>query len=123
MLTWPHRHGDWATHLARVEPVFVARHVARHEKVLVNCYDSTHHERIGRLLRADGIDMNRVLLCVVPSNDTWARDHGPITVTCENEPLLLDFGFNGWGGKYGYDLDNRITRRLYNFGTFGNVAL
>lgn len=125
MLTWPHRHGDWATHLARVEPVFVAiaRHVARHEKVLINCYDNTHREHIDRLLRADGIDMERVLLRVVPSNDTWARDHGPITVTCENEPLLLDFGFNGWGGKYGYDLDNRITRRLYDLGTFGDVAL
>jgi len=125
MLTWPHAHGDWAPHLERVEPVFVAiaRHVARHEKVLVNCYDAAHREHVAARLRADDINMERVVLRTVSSNDTWARDHGPITVTCENEPLLLDFRFNGWGGKYGYDLDNRITRRLYDEGTFGDVAL
>ena len=125
MLTWPHLHGDWASNLERVEPVFVAiaRHVARHEKVLINCYDTSHRDHIAGLLRADDIDMSRVLLCVVPSNDTWARDHGPVTVTCEREPLLLDFGFNGWGGKYGHDLDDRISRRLYDLGTFGDVPL
>jgi len=125
MLTWPHIHGDWASYLARVEPVFVAiaRHVAKREKLLVNCYDSSHREHIAKSLHTGGVDMTRVQLCLVPSNDTWARDHGPITVTCENEPLLLDFEFNGWGGKYGHDLDNRITRRLYDLGTFGDVAL
>jgi agmatine deiminase len=125
MLTWPHRHGDWASRLPQVEPVFVAiaRHVARREKALIVCYDNTHREHITNLLVADGVDMGRVVLRVAASNDTWARDHGPITVSCREEPLLLDFGFNGWGGKYGYDLDDRITRRLYDAETFGDVPL
>jgi len=125
MLTWPHKHGDWATRLPQVEPVFVAiaRQISRHEKVLISCYDTKHRTHIENLLVADGVDLRRVILHIVPSNDTWARDHGPITVTCQNEPLLLDFNFNGWGGKYGYELDNAITRRLYAADIFGNTPL
>ncbi len=125
MLTWPHVHGDWAPRLPQVEPVFVAiaRHVARHEKVLIVCFDAAHREHVTNLLVADGIDLRRVVLRVAPSNDTWARDHGPVTVQCRQEPLLLDFGFNGWGGKFGHALDNLLTRRLYDLETFGEAPL
>jgi agmatine deiminase len=125
MLTWPHSHGDWAGRLPQVEPVFVAiaRNVAQREKVLISCYDAKHLEHVKNLLVADGVDMTKVVVRTAPSNDTWARDHGPITVTCQNELLLLDFEFNGWGGKYGYELDNRITRRLYDADVFGDTPL
>src|SRR3989344_3969513 len=110
MLTWPHENSDWAPILDRVEPVFVeiARQVARFEKVLIACYDERHRTHIAKRLAA-GIAANRVVLGIAPSNDTWARDHGPITVQCQDELTLLDFGFNGWGGKYAHDLDNAIT--------------
>lgn len=39
-------------------------------------------------------------------NDIWVRDFGVISV--ENYGVLecLDFGFNGWGLKYLFNLDN-----------------
>jgi agmatine deiminase len=125
MLTWPHAHGDWARRLGQVEPVFsaIAREASRHEKVLICCYDRKHQDHVEKQLSDAGADMTRVILRVVPSNDSWARDHGPLTVLCQGEPLLLDFGFNGWGGKYGYELDNQITRRLYALDTFGDAPL
>lgn len=125
MLTWPHAHGDWAARLHEVEPVFVAiaREVARREKVLITCYDERHRQHVSQRLDAGGVDRRRVVLRTAPSNDTWARDHGPITVACGDELLLLDFLFNGWGGKYGYALDNALTRRLYDQGTFGATPL
>jgi agmatine deiminase len=125
MLTWPHVHGDWAPRLKQVEPVFVeiAWQVSRREQVLICAYDTRHRAHIEALLKNRGVDLARVVLRVVPSNDTWARDHGPISVSCSNEPLLLDFGFNGWGGKFGHELDNQITRRLYDLDTFGDVPL
>lgn len=123
MLTWPHDRGDWAPRLERVEPVFVdiARAIARHERVLVVCRDAEHRAHIERRLRSGGADLNRVRLHVAPSNDAWARDHGPITVVCENELLLLDFGFNGWGGKYAHSLDNAITPELHAANAFGDT--
>ena len=125
MLTWPHAHGDWAKRLKQVEPVFVeiARQVALREKVLISCHDRTHREHVGELLAGANVDIGRVMLRIVPSNDTWARDHGPLTTVCSGEPLLLDFGFNGWGGKYGYDLDNQISRKLYAMHVFKKTPM
>ena len=52
-----------------------------------------------------------------PSNDTWARDHGFITlVDDQGHARLLDFCFNGWGEKFPAELDNAINRRLYDEG-------
>jgi agmatine deiminase len=48
----------------------------------------------------------------MPNNDTWSRDFGPITVSYNNQPVLLDFGFNGWGLKFPANHDNLISRRL-----------
>ena len=48
------------------------------------------------------------------SNDTWARDHGFITVEeFDGTKVLLDFQFNGWGQKFAAELDNQINRQLY----------
>ena len=56
-------------------------------------------------------------LSIIHSNDTWARDHGFITLTDdEGHHRLLDFCFNGWGEKFPAELDNAINRRLYDEG-------
>lgn len=125
MLTWPHAHGAWGADFDDVERVFVniAREVAHREKLLVVCYDTIQRERLRDLLTESGLPMDSVRLYVAPSNDVWARDHGPITVEREGRPLLLDFTFNGWGGKFPADLDNKITGRLKVVGAFGATPL
>ena len=50
------------------------------------------------------------------TNDTWARDHGFITVEENGRSLLLDFCFNGWGEKFEATLDNQINRHLFEQG-------
>jgi len=125
MLTWPHAQSDWAPVLHRVEPVFtaIAAAIARFEMVLIACHDEAVRAQIAARLHSAGILDERVRLYVTPANDTWARDHGPITVLCQGEATLLDFGFNGWGGKYTHDLDNLITRRLHVQNAFGDTPL
>lgn len=120
-LTWPNDRGDWAPYLTRVEPVFVAlaREIAQRERVLIACYDDAHCRAVAASLRAADVAMDRVRLVAAPSNDTWARDHGPICVEVDGRPRLLDFTFNGWGGKYDAALDDRITARLAAAGAFG----
>jgi agmatine/peptidylarginine deiminase len=56
-------------------------------------------------------------LSTINSNDTWARDHGFITlVDDEGGARLLDYCFNGWGEKFEAALDNAINRRIYDEG-------
>lgn len=51
----------------------------------------------------------------IPTNDTWARDHGFISlVDDQGHRRLLDFCFNGWGEKFPANLDNAINRKLYD---------
>jgi agmatine deiminase len=74
---------------------------------------------IAEQLHRAGVDLERVSLYALPTNDTWARDFGPITVFEEGEPVLYDFGFNGWGLKFAANFDNRITAELARLGVFG----
>jgi len=125
LLTWPHAASDWAPILGEVEPVFtaIAAAIARFEPVVIACHDEAVRSRVTDLMHAAGVPKTRVRLHTAPANDTWARDHGPITVLCQGEATLLDFDFNGWGGKYPSGLDNQITRRLHAQGAFGDTAI
>jgi agmatine deiminase len=125
MLTWPHGHGDWLPYLKRVEPVFIeiAFHIARFENVIITCWDAQQQDDITAQLRERGTDTHKLHFYRHHSNDTWARDHGPITVIDNGRRRLLDFGFNGWGNKFAADLDDQLSRRLHSDGAFGDVAL
>lgn len=125
MLTWPHAGGDWAAQLPEIEPVFfsIALQIALRESLLVNCATAAQCEQVRTTLIRSGAPQGNLFTAVVPSNDTWARDHGPVTVFDEGKPRLLDFRFNGWGGKYPARADNAITGRLAASGRFGATAV
>ena len=98
-LTWPHEVTDWAPILPEITAVYeeMAREIKKREPLII----------------VDDI----------PHNDTWARDHGFITVeeTTDLRPqtsdlILLDFCFNGWGEKFEAGLDNQINKHLFNKG-------
>jgi len=112
MLTWPRPDGDFAEWFEAVEENFVRLAVAisRYEDLIVG-YGFDAAALRSRLVAA-GCPTERLHIPLVPSNDVWARDHGPITVLRNGSPVHLDFEFNGWGGKFDASLDNEITRRL-----------
>ena len=132
-LTWPHRDTDWAPMLDEVLTVYqqMAREISRREPLLV--------------VAPEGAAPGMVHV-VCNTDDTWARDHGFITLVRSDErevisdklatqknlspssteknlspithhsSLLLDFCFNGWGEKFPAEQDNAINRRLYDVG-------
>ncbi len=124
MLTWPHKQTDFASELTRVETVFctLASIISQYEKVIIGSSDEQHALHIQHLLTQTDCSLHNVNIYHVDSNDSWARDHGPITIIENGEPLLLDFKFNGWGNKYPYNLDDAINSALASQGAF-NVAL
>lgn len=111
LLAWPHEESDWRPYLAEVEPVFIeiVRQVSRFELAVIVAPDPA---KVSNRLREAGITTDRIRLYQIDTNDTWARDFGPVTVLENNSPVLLDFGFNGWGLKFRSDMDNLINRRL-----------
>jgi agmatine deiminase len=125
MLTWPRSDGDWSPDYASVEACHtrLAKEISLHEQVVITCMDEPHAARIRNLVEKDGGRLERLHLYSLPSNDVWARDHGPITVLKGDKPLLLDFVFNGWGDKYPHHFDDEITRLLHDHGAFGSTPL
>lgn len=96
-LTMPNEHTDWAPILPEILSVYeeMKREISKRESLII----------------VDDI----------PHNDTWARDHGFITVEEDGSLILLDFKFNGWGEKFPADLDNQINRQLYEQGVVKGV--
>jgi len=127
-LTWPHKDTDWAPILPEITAVYeeMARKISKREKLLIVAPKGTP---LPSILHSS--------LFTFRSNDTWARDHGFITVeetsnlrSAEGRLLpsgrkkpqtsnlkLLDFKFNGWGEKFEADLDNQINKHLYDSGS------
>lgn len=128
VLTWPHPDTDWAGILDEVEPVFleIARSVLRFEHLVISCEHAVRLQDLERELNtwADQQRLpGRVHAVPAPANDTWARDHGPITVITNEGPTLLDFRFNAWGGKFPWEKDDTLNRHLANSGVFGATPM
>ena len=118
LLAWPHVGTDWKPYLAASQAA-CARLVAAvtpHERVLLLTSAPGESEAA---LRAADARLDRVTSLSIPTNDTWARDFGPIVVYEDGQPVLLDFQFTGWGGRFPADLDNQVTMRLKQHGMFG----
>ena len=115
LMAWPHEGTDWACMLDDIRPVFaeIIRQITRFERVLLT---APYAASAADYLKSAGVDLSRVTICEIPNNDTWARDFGPITVINNNKPVLLDFGFNGWGLKFPACHDNLISKRLKRSG-------
>jgi agmatine/peptidylarginine deiminase len=122
MLTWPRREGDFARWYDAVEQNFlvIAETISRHQTVII--VREKDPQRLQQQLIRTGAPAERIKVFAVPSNDVWARDHGPITVFRDKRPVHLDFQFNGWGGKFPADQDNLITSRLKKAGALSAVV-
>ena len=96
-LTWPHALTDWAPILEEITAVYeeMKREIEKREPLLV--------------------------VEDIPHNDTWARDHGFISVEENGQILLLDFCFNGWGDKFPAELDNQINFHIYQQGLIKGI--
>ena len=113
-LTWPHEDTDWYPYLNEATETFVelATAIARREKLLIVAPNLT---QVKPLLEQhiDPIYHANLRYAQCPSNDTWARDHGPLTLLSATGSKLIDFRFNGWGEKFAWQKDNLVTRNLY----------
>lgn len=125
MLTWPHAGTDWADVFDRANTTFIeiAKAIAADQSLLCVCRTQQHQESVSILLESAGVDSENLLFALADSNDTWARDHGPITVLRAGKAVINDFVFDGWGGKFAAERDTAITKILHTNGVFGQSAL
>lgn len=118
-LSWPHKEESWPSAFESIPSVFVeiARHLAESELVRINVADEDFASRVRKLLAEGGVNLDAVRFHLIPTNDAWVRDHGPIYVLRETagqcERAIIDWNYNAWGNKYPpFDLDDAVPQRI-----------
>jgi agmatine deiminase len=133
-LSWPRREGiSFPDSFDRVMPALRAMVEAliESEQVCINIRDATHEAQAREVLR--GLPTERISFHLVPTNEPWCRDHGPIFLTRDERwsrlapepgqsvrgagapaPLaVVDWDYNAWGNKYPpFDLDEVAPTRV-----------
>jgi agmatine/peptidylarginine deiminase len=109
---------DWEYMLHEVNACYmnIAVEILKRQKLIIVCHDAV----VIKYELRDYKDLfGNLTLVEILANDTWARDHGGISVFKNGKKYIYDFTFNGWGLKFASDLDNQITRGLFSRHIFG----
>jgi agmatine deiminase len=115
-LSWPRREGiSFPDSFDRVMPALRAMVAAliESEQVSINVCNDVHKAEARQVL--GGLPMERISFHMIPTNEPWCRDHGPIFLTRDLDPKLaiVDWDYNAWGNKYPpFDLDEIVPMRV-----------
>ena len=115
-LSWPRREGiSFPDSFDGVVPALRAMVEAliESEQVCINVCNDAHEAEARQVLR--GLPMKRISFHMIPTNEPWCRDHGPIFLTRDVDPKLaiVDWDYNAWGNKYPpFDLDEVVPTRV-----------
>lgn len=123
-LSWPHNRDTWPGAFEPIPEVFArfARSLAEQEPVNI-CAGS---DAVLRDAERHVGSVPNITLHDIRTNDCWIRDHGPIFLSgpADAPPMLLDFQYNAWGGKYPpFDDDNRVPGQVAEITGYERVAL
>ena len=122
LMAWPHAATDWNYILNDIQNCFVeiAKAIIKHERLIIVAPDIDEPKQ-----RLQGLpDSHRISYFAAPTNDTWARDFGAISVAnAAGEISPLDYRFNAWGLKFAACHDNLINAVLAKSGLFRNALI
>ena len=123
LMSFPHEETDWHntendTDLeSSLSPfIRIAQAIAYAEAVYILCKDK---KKIASMF----CSTRNMTFIEIPTNDTWIRDYGYISIKENNEIKLLDFTFDAWGGKFEALLDNAVNKTLHKKGYMGVTPL
>jgi agmatine deiminase len=103
--------------------------IQNREQVHINIPNENWEYIVRKQLKEHGCPSTNVFFHQIKTNESWCRDHGPAFVLrvrpakyrasqssrwrLPQEPAIVDWGFNAWGGKYPpYDDDDAVPTRI-----------
>lgn len=115
LISWPHANTDWADILDEVTECYVrmAYAIAAHQPLIILVVEGLDVSSLLEKRLPHAVFSNITFVVVPTTNDTWVRDYGFLTVQSTGGAELMDFRFNGWGGKFQADHDNAANRLLF----------
>ena len=115
LISWPHAATDWADILDEVTECYVrmAYAIAAHQSLIILVVEGLDVSSLLEKRLPQAVFSNITFVVVPKTNDTWVRDYGFLTVQSTGGAELMDFRFNGWGGKFKAVHDNAANRLLF----------
>jgi len=113
-LQWPHD-DQWPGYRLELEKSWLEMVDAlhEHENVHIVVQDERRREHVEQQIKSFGIDLENIDFHIIPTNDVWVRDNGPIfVVNEEGELAITNWQFNGWGARYAHEIDNQVPPRI-----------
>ncbi len=112
-LSWPHNVESWPGQFEPIPAVWaeLVRTLVEFEPVHILAGAGAVHAQAQAMVG----HLPRVTIHDVPTNDAWARDHGPMFLTGPTgaPPALVHWRYNAWGGKYPpFDLDTQVAGKV-----------
>ena len=84
-----------------------------HENVHLIVSGERQRDHVAYQLNYHAIGLDNVDFYIIPTNDVWARDNGPIfVINDDGETAITDWVFNGWGERFPYDLDDKVPSTI-----------
>ncbi len=120
LLAFPHEETDWAKDgkLQEATTPFlkISQAIAYSQSVYILCKEKSKIEELFCSKR-------NITFIECDFNDTWVRDYGALSIEEDGQNKLLDFRFDGWGGKFEAKLDDEVNTCLSKRGYFGVTPL
>lgn len=114
-LQWPHQYQYGINYRDDLDATWVAmtKSLSTSEKVHIVAYNTNEKNRITTLLQNAGVSLSAIDFKIYKTDDVWVRDNGPIYVKDKNNQLVIqDWGFNGWGEKADFKNCNTIPAQI-----------
>lgn len=112
--TWPQNADTWTPVWDEARAAYreVIRAAVKYQDVHVLVNDAALRDKLRKEFADCEAAPFKLDFAVYPTNDSWIRDYGAITVRAPGGKLIaLDFSFNSWGGKYPpWDRDDAAPR-------------
>jgi len=121
---WEHHEGTWlqwpqnkiySRYELKLEGIWLnmVDALKDHEKVHLVVADERQRDHVAAQLQYHGIGQHNVDFFLIPTDDVWARDNGPIfVINDQGEVAITDWVFNGWGERFDHELDKQVPARI-----------
>ena len=102
---------------ADMRPVFaeIVSVVQQYQPVHMLTRNEREKHQAQRLLTQLGVTDTNIQWHVVPFDNAWMRDNGPIYVTNGNKTWIQNWGFDAWGGNFGDDVGYANDNLIPNY--------
>ena len=115
-LQWPEESmRDYPGYGVKLESIWLemTRVLHEHVKVRIVVGGEPQRDRLQAQFRHFGFNLSGIELMVIPHDDVWARDNGPIFVLDSAGQLAVtSWNFNGWGGRSPSTRDMGVARTV-----------